>query len=449
MADVAPLFSGLSSNNIGYVAIINRAITDPRYAETQRRTTVKDIQAKVKTAAELKKDLDAAVKAQKANQKEITKEAQAIANVDSNADGIVNAGGNQNALNAKIAAFKVLEQKKATLQKSITSLEKQVISADRNLSNQSLLLAKLDSITGVTSDVLIKGGTGNGTNPPSTAGGAQVIGGYVYNIPMMRSAYFASNGLQSRLTDAGVNTPAALNNAQTDSFNNNATRGAIQMNAETAKYLKEKIPNKKGQKRDPNAYGFAFHYNPTAVQMSYGTLSDVSPELLQYGEGTKFNPITPLGDSKISFTLYLNRIDDLSYITEDGLLQMPEIVKGTKIIRTLESTDLYPVKVLPETLKEIYKKGTMYDLEFLFRAVHSGSNDYTSALRGKTSDIGWIAGIAVECHLGKNLRFLGRIDGLSVNHFQFNERMVPTLTTVGITVSRFYDIPAADLKRVN
>ena len=67
MADVAPLFSGLSTNNIGYVAIINRAITDPRYAETQRRTTVKDIQAKVKTTAELKKDLDAAVKAQKAN----------------------------------------------------------------------------------------------------------------------------------------------------------------------------------------------------------------------------------------------------------------------------------------------------------------------------------------------------------------------------------------------
>jgi hypothetical protein len=446
MADVAPLFSGLSSNNIGYVAIINRAITDPRYAETQRRTTVKDIQAKVKTAAELKKDLDAAVKAQKANQKEITKEAQAIANVDSNADGIVNAGGNQNALNAKIAAFKVLEQKKASLQKSITSLEKQVISADRNLSNQSLLLAKLDSITGVTSPILITGGTGNGSNPPSTAGGAQVIGGYIYNIPMMKSAYFSDFGLQSRLTDAGTNTPAGMKDAQTDAFENKGTRGAIQMNAETAKYLKETIKIKKGQKRDSNAYGFAFHYNPTAVQMSYGTLSDVSPELLQYGEGTKFNPITPLGDSKISFTLYLNRIDDLSYITEDGLLQMPQ-KKGDKPT-TFESTELYPVKVLPETLKEIYKKGTMYDLEFLFRAVHSGSNDYTSALRGKTSDIGWIAGIAVECHLGKNLRFLGRIDGLSVNHFQFNERMVPTLTTVGITVSRFYDIPAADLKRV-
>jgi hypothetical protein len=446
MADVAPLFSGLSSNNIGYVAIINRAITDPRYAETQRRAAVKDIQTRVKTTAELKKDLDAAVKAQKANQKAITKASSEIADLDSNADGVVNAGGNQNTLNAKIAAAKVLDQKKVTFQKSITSLEKQVISADRNLNNQSLLLAKLDSITGVTSPVLITGGTGNGSNPPSTAGGAQVIGGYIYNIPMMKSAYFSDFGLQSRLTDAGTNTPAGMKNAQNDAFEDKGTRGAIQMNAETAKYLKETIKVKKGQKRDSNAYGFAFHYNPTAVQMSYGTLSDVSPELLQYGEGTKFNPITPLGDSKISFTLYLNRINDLSYITEDGLLQMPQ-EKGDKPT-TFASTELYPVTVLPETLKEIYKKGTMYDLEFLFRAVHSGSNDYVSALRGMTSDIGWIAGIAVECHLGKNLRFLGRIDGLSVNHFQFNERMVPTLTTVGVTVSRFYDIPAADLKRV-
>jgi hypothetical protein len=446
MADVAPLFFGNEKFNLTWTKITNRAITDPRYAETQRREAVKDTQVLVKTAAQLKTNLEIAVKAQKANQIAMTKLVGEIIDMDSNNDGVVNAGGNQNTLNTKRAAQAVLEQKKATFQKSITSLEKAIISSDNNLKNQSLLLAKLDSVTGVTSPVLITGGTGNGSNPPSTAGGAQVIGGYIYNIPMMKSAYFSDFGLQSRLTDAGTNTPAGMKNAQNDAFEDKGTRGAIQMNAETAKYLKETIKVKKGQKRDPNAYGFAFHYNPTAVQMSYGTLSDVSPELLQYGEGTKFNPITPLGDSKISFTLYLNRIDDLSYITEDGLLQMPQ-KKGDKPT-TFESTELYPVKVLPETLKEIYKKGTMYDLEFLFRAVHSGSNDYVSALRGMTSDIGWIAGIAVECHLGRNLRFLGRIDGLSVNHFQFNERMVPTLTTVGVTVSRFYDIPAADLKRV-
>ena len=442
---IQPTFFGLTTNNIGYTSILTRAINDPRYAETQRRTTVADIQKRVKTATELKKDLDTAVKAQKANQKAITKSAQEIADLDSNSDGIVNAGGNQNTLNAKIAASKVLDQKKVTLQKSITSLEKEIISADRTLTNQSLLLAKLDSITGVTSNVLIKGGPTTNTDNTSANGQADVIVGYVYNIPMMKSAYFSNAGLQSRLTDAGINTPAPMLDAQKDAFKGNGTRGAIQMNAETAKYLKEKHNSIKGKKKDSNAYGFAFHYNPTAVGLSYGTLSDVAPELLQYGEGTKFNPITPLGDSKISFTLYLNRVDDLSYITPDGLLQMREKAGGT--VRTFNSTDLYPVPVDTQTLKEIYRKGTMYDLEFLFKAVHSGSNDYTSALRGKTSDIGWIAGIAVECHLGGNLRFLGRIDGLSVNHFQFTERMVPTLTTVTVTVSRFYDIPSASLNR--
>ena len=76
--------------------------------------------------------------------------------------------------------------------------------------------------------------------------------------------------------------------------------------------------------------------------------------------------------------------------------------------------------------------------------IHNQTTEKTNWL---SYNVGWIAGIAVECHLGRNLRILGRIDGLSVNHFQFNERMVPTLTTVGVTVSRFYDIPAADLKR--
>ncbi len=444
--NVKPLFQDFGANNIGYTFIINRALQDPRYAETERRSTVADIKQRAKTAAELKKDLDAAVKAQKANQTAITKASSEIADLDSNADGIANNPANQATLNTKIAAAKVLDQKKVTLQKSITTLEKEVVSNERTLSNQSLLLAKLDSITGVTSNVLIKGGTSTSTNNTSAAG-AEAILEYFYNIPMMKSAYFSNAGIQSRLTDAGINLPAPMGDAQKDAFKNNGTRGAIQMNAETAKYLKEKLPTKKGKQRDNKAYGFAFHYNPTAVSLSYGTLSDVSPELLQYGEGTKFNPITPLGDSKISFTLYLNRIDDLSYITSDGLLQMREKKDGP--VRTFASTDLYPKPVDQATLKEIYRKGTMYDLEFLFKAVHSGNNEYTSALRGKTNDIGWIAGIAVECHLGNNLRFLGRIDGLGVNHFQFNERMVPTLTTVTVTVSRFYDIPLGDLKRTN
>ena len=87
--DVKPLFQDFGINNIGYAFILNRAITDPRYAETQRRDTVKDLKTKVKTAAELKKDLDAAVKAQKANQKAITKASSEIVDLDSNYETLV------------------------------------------------------------------------------------------------------------------------------------------------------------------------------------------------------------------------------------------------------------------------------------------------------------------------------------------------------------------------
>jgi hypothetical protein len=81
----------------------------------------------------------------------------------------------------------------------------------------------------------------------------------------------------------------------------------------------------------------------------------------------------------------------------------------------------------------------MYDLEYLFKAVNGPGGDYKSILRGQTSDVGWLNGVAVEFHLGKNLRYLCRINSISVNHAIFNERMVPTLTTVNISASRYYD----------
>ena len=124
--NVKPLFQDFGANNIGYTFIINRALQDPRYAETERRSTVADIKQRAKTAAELKKDLDAAVKAQKANQTAITKASSEIADLDSNADGIANNPANQATLNTKIAAAKVLDQKKVTLQKALRPLKKKL-----------------------------------------------------------------------------------------------------------------------------------------------------------------------------------------------------------------------------------------------------------------------------------------------------------------------------------
>jgi hypothetical protein len=164
-------------------------------------------------------------------------------------------------------------------------------------------------------------------------------------------------------------------------------------------------------------------------------MTDMSAELLMSGN-ENLNMVTPLQRGGWSIDLYLNRMEDLSYINSDGSLV----------------NDLSPLQVYPETvdaseLKKIYNKGTMYDLEYLFRTLNGGDSDYNSELRGETSDIGWIAGIAVEFHMGNGLRYLGQITSIDINHAVFNDRMVPMLTTVTIKASRFYDLPITKGKR--
>jgi len=428
-----PASGGAELYNRTATYIINKSLSDPKYAEYQRRETVADVKQTSKTLASLKDKVAKTKADQIANEKTIRTLSTRLVTLDADNNGVVDNPANATEFSTKNSQLKTASAKKATLQKSLTSYEKQVVGAENLFKAQSNLLVKLDDITGVTSNVLISNGAGGSSSDKGGAANATPLGEYKYNVPMMKSAYFHTGDLQTRLTKAGVNTPADFKNAQNDAFKQPGTRGAIQMNADTAKYLQEKFKSVKGKKIDPNAYGFRFHYNPTSVTMSYGQMQDVSPELLQGGEGTKFNPITPLGQGGFSFELYLNRIDDMSYAQSDGTLKLDGV--------TYDALDLYPQSVSSDTVKEIYRKGTMYDLEFIFRAVHGGSNDYTSALRGKTSDIGWLAGVAVEFHLGDNMRYLGRINGVSVNHVLFNERMVPMLTVVRVEASRFYDIP--------
>jgi len=262
---------------------------------------------------------------------------------------------------------------------------------------------------------------------------------YKYNAPMVKWAYFnAASGVPISIDfiKSKSNTPSKISNAR-ESFNLPATRGAIQMSPEVAQYLRKRSSskNKKLRKRDNTNYGFRFHYNPTGVGMSYGMMTDMSAELLMSGN-ENLNMVTPLQRGGWSIDLYLNRMEDLSYINSDGSLV----------------NDLSPLQVYPETvdaseLKKIYNKGTMYDLEYLFRTLNGGDSDYNSELRGETSDIGWIAGIAVEFHMGNGLRYLGQITSIDINHAVFNDRMVPMLTTVTIKASRFYDLPITKGKR--
>jgi hypothetical protein len=83
-------------------------------------------------------------------------------------------------------------------------------------------------------------------------------------------------------------------------------------------------------------------------------------------------------------------------------------------------------------------------MEFLFRTL-LGYQFESSLGRGmswdkKTADLGWLGGKPVELHLGKSLRYLGRVIHVQINHVLFTERMVPMFSEVGITFQRIPDV---------
>jgi hypothetical protein len=145
-----------------------------------------------------------------------------------------------------------------------------------------------------------------------------------------------------------------------------------------------------------------------------------------------FNPISAgLISSTIVFEVVLNRIADFNHLNEDGSLR-----------------GKYPygqIDVPVEDRKQIYKRGTMYDLEYFFKTINGPHGTFTSAYNGLTADSGWLRPSSMELHLGAGMRYRIRINEVAINHLIFNNRMVPILSKVQFTCGRYNDGPGTPL----
>jgi hypothetical protein len=285
----------------------------------------------------------------------------------------------------------------------------------------------------------------------------------VYNAGISKEAYFRSqsaqtggfnignqsglngrNGLWRILqTDSAGNTPSSIDWASSLWSKAQAYKGMI-----AASKHKEALPatdDKDAAKTTPLPspesfdkvnYGFQFHYNPGSLSMAYGGPPAVDVALQASGREEYLTYGSAAGAGTISMKLILNRINDMKYFDP-----------ATGRLKSGVSLNAFAGRApsLAE-LGDIYNKGTMYDMEFLFRTLLGYA--YDSFLgRGmswdkKTSDLGWLGGKPVEIHLGKSLRYLGRIASLSIDHVLFTERMVPTFSEVTIGITRLPDIGA-------
>jgi hypothetical protein len=268
-----------------------------------------------------------------------------------------------------------------------------------------------------------------------------------FNAPMVKSAYFRTkthptNSLVAR--GAIPRSAASLIDTLSTFGDGDTNRGFIVPNKRAQEAALSSLDDKSkaivGGFKIP--FGFRFHYNPQFVTQSYGSITGISPELIESGKDKTNMITTPASSSAISITLYLNRIEDMNALATFAIKQPSN---NAPVNSDEKSLEYYPEVVSAEDRKLIKDFGTMYDLDFLFKTINGDMGGYKSPLRGVTTgDVGWLNGIAVEVHMGRKLRYLARVTNISVNHVQFTENMVPTLTTVVLTMARFHDAMVKD-----
>lgn len=266
------------------------------------------------------------------------------------------------------------------------------------------------------------------------------VGIWKFNAPMINNLGALENGSLPNMLSAG---PATTGDAKTFwstqydpaalfSYNVGG-KGTFQMdrqiNTAAFKADSKKAADAINRPFDPNYYAFKFHYNPTTLNMSWAGVMGANPVF----EAANLDPAVPMEKnlfaSSVNFVVILNRIQDLAELTATGSYK--------------NGKNPYSVEVSSEDRLDIVQKGTMYDLEYLFRAMHgfAASANYDSNLMGKTKDPGWLPVRPIELHLGKKLRYRVRVTSMEVNHKIFSTSMVPIFSEVSFSCMRYWDGP--------
>jgi hypothetical protein len=276
------------------------------------------------------------------------------------------------------------------------------------------------------------------------------IANYKYNVGSVTDAYFSPRTSWKTLFDkfgaSGTNTPVTVGQASQLWETSKTNKGMIQLWTQQIQNGNTPILSTPGtsapgspQANDINQTlgprGFQFHYNPASVDMQYSGMAGVDANFEASGLD-KFNMLgVPAGTtSTISFSILVNRVFDLQHYNPDtGLLIAPSA-----------NSPYSPRHPEEWEQKDIFNRGTMYDVEALLRVLVGWTiKPYMGARASEedkeTADMGFLIGRPIELHLGKSLRYVGYIGSISVNHVLFDERMVPLFTNIGFAFNRIPD----------
>lgn len=204
--------------------------------------------------------------------------------------------------------------------------------------------------------------------------------------------------------------------------------------------------NKTKQKSDPDAksstmfsdswltfttnYGFRFLYNPSTFSEGYTSISDSDPLAYSHDVSGGVQPIVGASGGSLGFNLLLYRkfdVELLRYIDRRGGLE------------SVDTVPIYGEKVRPKLLKKIKERGTLVDIEWLFRLCNGEPQD---TWHGRSSDWGAIMPTMVVISMGDApgaRKIRGMLTGVNVTHNLFASGMIPVYTEVQLTISRVVD----------
>jgi hypothetical protein len=181
----------------------------------------------------------------------------------------------------------------------------------------------------------------------------------------------------------------------------------------------------------PLPWGFRFMYNPNTIQ--YNNTPNTNIDWIAYSK----DPTGTLsGNLSVSVELYLNRILDLRDL---------QVGTSPTAFGPIDTTKIYPTPINEEQITGIRTRGTEYDLEYLYRVVNGDPVAnlplLDSSLNTKTSDFGYITGTPFWLILNNNLKYFVGLSTMDVRHIIFTRSMIPVLSIVNLTFTRY---PALD-----
>lgn len=337
-----------------------------------------------------------------------------------------------------------LENKNISLKQQLNQLYN--IGANKNYSSSS---GKVNASPQTPSPA---GGAGGGTGGSGSRDGeaepVKPSKTYKYNLPLIKPARLSSSATSPqrsslRDNDGLAGTPGAMRDVNKYWKGETPGRGVLRvnrdwmksvLNAEQSKLVGVKEGDKDpvsgsavtALKPDPQLYGFRFQYNPEKIQMVYDVNSNLHPGVLASGKDV-FLPLTQ-SSSAITVDLIFNRMEDMKYRGNPQLAIRNQAYYGTGENQV----------ILPD-IKEIHEKGTMYDMEYMFKTMNSPLGEFWSRYNGLTSDMGFIRPAILELHLGNRLRYPVRVAQMAIEHKIFDPRMVPIFSVVRITFHRFIE----------